>query len=105
MGFIGWQSYYNKTEETKKAKLRGANPRANHTDRATAARRWSQWQPLRIEGATRPARRIPTAVLPVLQTGAATPNRTHETEWTPLQTHNLPEKSGRRSVARNSDQT
>jgi hypothetical protein len=41
-----------------KKKLRGFIRRANHTDRATAACRWSQYQPLRIEDATWSARRI-----------------------------------------------
>jgi hypothetical protein len=37
---------------TKKTKLHGLNPRANYTDRATAACRRSDCQLLRIEGAT-----------------------------------------------------
>jgi hypothetical protein len=38
--------------EQKQNKLRGPNPRANYTDRATAACWRSQCQLLRIEGAT-----------------------------------------------------
>jgi hypothetical protein len=53
-------------------KLHGLSPRANYTDRATAACRWSDYQLLRIEGATWSAWRIPTAVFSVLYTGAAT---------------------------------
>jgi hypothetical protein len=37
---------------TTKPKLRGMSPRANYTDRATAACRRSWYQLLRIEGAT-----------------------------------------------------
>jgi hypothetical protein len=40
----------------------GLSPRANYTDRATAACRRSECQLLRIEGATWSALRIPTAV-------------------------------------------
>jgi hypothetical protein len=43
-------------------KLHGLNPRANYTDRATAACRRSDCQLLRIEGATWSASQIPTAV-------------------------------------------
>jgi hypothetical protein len=46
-------------------KLHGLSPRANYTDRATAACRRSGCQLLRIEGATWSAWRIPTAVLSV----------------------------------------
>jgi hypothetical protein len=45
-----------------KTKLHGLSPRANYTDRATAASRRSNCQLLRIEGATWSAWRIPTAV-------------------------------------------
>jgi hypothetical protein len=38
------------TEISRKNKLRGLSPRANYTDRATAACRQSQCQLLRIEG-------------------------------------------------------
>jgi hypothetical protein len=48
-----------------KKKLHGLSPRANCTDRATAACRRSDRQRLRIEGATWPAFRIPTAVFSV----------------------------------------
>jgi hypothetical protein len=57
--------------ETKK-KLHGLSPRANYTDRATAACRRSDCQLLLIEGATWSAWRIPTAVFSVFWTGAAT---------------------------------
>jgi hypothetical protein len=43
-------------------KLHGLSPRANYTDRATAACRRSDYQRLRLEGATWSAWRIPTAV-------------------------------------------
>jgi hypothetical protein len=50
----------------KQNKLHGLSPRANYTDRATAACRRSDCQLLRIEGATW------SAVFSVFQTGAAT---------------------------------
>jgi hypothetical protein len=50
----------------------GLSPRANYTDRATAACPRSDCQILRIEGATWSAWRIPTAVFSVFYTGAAT---------------------------------
>jgi hypothetical protein len=50
---------------TKNNKLHGLSPRANYTDRATAASRRSGCQLLRIEGATWSAWRIPTAVFSV----------------------------------------
>jgi hypothetical protein len=53
----------NKTETI--IKLYGLCPRANYTDRATAACRRSDCQLLRIEGATWSAWRIPTAVFSV----------------------------------------
>jgi hypothetical protein len=56
----------------KQNKLRGLSPRANYTDRATAACRRNDCQLLRIEGATWSAWRIPTAVFSIFQTGAAT---------------------------------
>jgi hypothetical protein len=46
----------------KKTELHGLSPRANYTDRATAASRRSDWQLLLIEGSTWSAWRIPTAV-------------------------------------------
>jgi hypothetical protein len=46
-------------------KLHGPSPRANYTDRATAACRRSDCQLLRIEGATWTAWRIPSAVFSV----------------------------------------
>jgi hypothetical protein len=52
--------------KTKKTKLHGLSPRANYTDRATAACRRSDCQLLRIEGAMWSAWRIPTAVFSVL---------------------------------------
>jgi hypothetical protein len=55
-----------------KTKLRGLSPRANYTDRATAACRRNDCQLLRIEGATWSTWRIPTAVFSVFWTGAAT---------------------------------
>jgi hypothetical protein len=48
-----------------KTKLHGLSPRANYTDRATAACRRSDCQRLRIESATWSAWRIPTAVFSV----------------------------------------
>jgi hypothetical protein len=48
-----------------KTKLHGLSPRANYTDRATAACRRSNCQLLRIEGATWSAWRIPPAVFSV----------------------------------------
>jgi hypothetical protein len=51
--------------ETIKLKLHGLSPRANYTDRATAACRRSDCQLLRIEGAKWSAWRIPTAVFSV----------------------------------------
>jgi hypothetical protein len=48
-----------------KTKLHGLSPRANYTDRVTAACRRSNCQLLRIEGATWSAWRIPTAVFSV----------------------------------------
>jgi hypothetical protein len=50
---------------TPKLKLHGLSPRANYTDRATAACRRSDCQLLRIEGATWSAWWIPTAVFSV----------------------------------------
>jgi hypothetical protein len=52
----------NMTSNVEKKKLHGLSPRANYTDRATAACRRSDCQFLRIEGATWSAWRIPTAV-------------------------------------------
>jgi hypothetical protein len=49
----------------KKTKLYGLSPRANYTDRATAACRRSNCQCFRLEGATWSAWRIPTAVFSV----------------------------------------
>jgi hypothetical protein len=48
-----------------KTKLHGLSPRANYTDRATAACQRSDCQLLQIEGATWPVSRIPTAVFSV----------------------------------------
>jgi hypothetical protein len=48
-----------------KKKLHGLSPRANYTDRATAACRRSDFQLLRIKVATWSAWRIPTAVFSV----------------------------------------
>jgi hypothetical protein len=49
----------------KKKNLDGLSPRANYTDRETAACRRSDCQLLQIEGATWSAWRIPTAVFSV----------------------------------------
>jgi hypothetical protein len=46
-------------------KLRGLSPRANYTDQATAACRWSDCQLLRLKGARWSAWLIPTAVFSV----------------------------------------
>jgi hypothetical protein len=43
---------YYVTFDVKKSKLHGLSPRANYTDRATAACRRSDCQLVRIEGAT-----------------------------------------------------
>jgi hypothetical protein len=97
-------------------KTRGPSPRANYTDRATAAYRRSLCQLLWIEGATWLAWRIPTAVFSTFKTGTATFSFkqllicTHEAEWTPFPTHYFSEKlvapvlepGPLRSVARNS---
>jgi hypothetical protein len=45
-------SVHNAITNTKETKLHGLSPRANYTDRATAACRRSDCQLLRIEGAT-----------------------------------------------------
>jgi hypothetical protein len=45
-----------------KTKLRGRSPQANYTDRATAACRRSQCQPLPVEGVACSVQRIPTAI-------------------------------------------
>jgi hypothetical protein len=50
-------------KKTNKNKLNGLSPRANYTDRATAASRWSDCQLLRIKGATWSAWRIPAEPL------------------------------------------
>jgi hypothetical protein len=50
---------------TKKTKLHGLSPRANYTDRATAACRRTDCQLSRIEDATWSVWRIPTAVFSV----------------------------------------
>jgi hypothetical protein len=52
-------------ETLKKTKLSGLSPRANYTDRATAAFRRSWCQRLWIEGVAWSARQIPTAVFSV----------------------------------------
>jgi hypothetical protein len=52
-----------KTVIEEEKKLRGLSPRANYTDRATAVCQRIYWQLLRIEDATWPALRIPTAVI------------------------------------------
>jgi hypothetical protein len=51
-----------KLEARLKKKLHGLSPRANYTDRATAACQRSDCQLVRIEGATWSAWRIPPAV-------------------------------------------
>jgi hypothetical protein len=58
--------------KTKKQTLHGLSPRANYTDRATAACRRSDCQLVRIEGATWSAWLVPTAVFLVFYTEAAT---------------------------------
>jgi hypothetical protein len=57
---------------SKKKKLHGLSPRANYTDRATAACRGSICQLVRIESATWSVWRTPPAVFSVFYTGAAT---------------------------------
>jgi hypothetical protein len=54
-----------KWQTTKTNKLHGLSPRANYTDRATAAYRRSDCQLVPIEGATWSEWRIPTAVFSV----------------------------------------
>jgi hypothetical protein len=49
-------------KKKKKKKLHGLSPQANYTDRATAACRRSDYQLVRIEGATLSAWWIPPAV-------------------------------------------
>jgi hypothetical protein len=76
-----------------KTKLHGLSPRANYTDRATAACRRSDCQRMQIEGATWSAWRIPPAVF----LGFLDRSRyfsiklllscTHEAECTPFQTN------------------
>jgi hypothetical protein len=81
----------------KQNKLRGLSSQANYTDRATAACRGSWFQLLRIEGVAWWAQRIPTAVISVFYTAAATfsfkqlLSCTHKAEWTPFQTNYFPE--------------
>jgi hypothetical protein len=48
---LHWPTF-NSPISAKKIKLHGLSPRANYTDRATAACRRSDCQLLRIEGAT-----------------------------------------------------
>jgi hypothetical protein len=63
--FVGWHSVqerrgcYHRWTKTKKKKLHALSPRANYTDRETAACRRSDCQLLRIKGATWSAWRIP----------------------------------------------
>jgi hypothetical protein len=49
---LGFPCYGKKISKPKKTKLHGLSPRANYTDRATAACRRSDFQLVRIEGAT-----------------------------------------------------
>jgi hypothetical protein len=51
--------------KTKQIKLHGLSPRANYTDRATAACRRSDCQLLRIKGTTWSAWRIPSTVFSI----------------------------------------
>jgi hypothetical protein len=53
------------TERGKKKELHGLGPRANYTDRATAACRRSDCQLLRIKGGTWSAGRIPMNIFSV----------------------------------------
>jgi hypothetical protein len=75
-----------------KKKLHGLSPRANYTDRATAACRRSDCQLVRIEDATWSALRIPPAAfLGFLDRShyflsSSSSVCTHEAEWTPFQT-------------------
>jgi hypothetical protein len=63
---INWTRYLASNAMTQYKKLHGLSPRANYTDRATAACQRSDCQLLRIKGATWSAWRIPTAVFSVL---------------------------------------
>jgi hypothetical protein len=54
--------YVRKCKLKTKTKLSGFGPRANYTDRATAAFWRSKCQLLRIEGVAWSAQRIPTVV-------------------------------------------
>jgi hypothetical protein len=66
-GFWNCPLFQLPTPQTNKQtnKLHGPSPRANYTDRATAACRRSDCQLLRIKDATWSAWRIPTAVLSI----------------------------------------
>jgi hypothetical protein len=59
---IYWESTISPWTRSLKLKLHGLSPRANYTDRVTAACRRSGCQLLRTKGATWSAWRIPTAV-------------------------------------------
>jgi hypothetical protein len=59
LSFLNWPPTF------RIKKLHGLSPRANYIDRATAACRRSDYQLLRIDGATWSAWRVPTAVFSV----------------------------------------
>jgi hypothetical protein len=63
--FICFLLYNEQTTNTNKNKLRGLSPKANYTDRVTAACQRIDLQLLRIEGVVWSAQRIPTAVFSV----------------------------------------
>jgi hypothetical protein len=62
---IIFRNYMWSLTKKKKKKLHGLSPRANYTDRLTAASRRSNCQLLRIKGATWSAWRVPTAVFSI----------------------------------------
>jgi hypothetical protein len=64
--FLSWEFSGAKSHTyTKKKKLRVLSPRANYTDRATTACRWSYCQLLLIEGVVWSAQRFPTVIFSV----------------------------------------
>jgi hypothetical protein len=56
------RQHNNNNNNNNNNKLCGRSRQANYTDRVTVACRRSQCQPLRVEGVTQSAQRIPTAV-------------------------------------------
>jgi hypothetical protein len=81
------------TAVSTKRDFRGMSPRANCTDRATAACRRSYCQLLQIDGAACSVRQVPTTKFSVFWTGVAifsfkyVLSCTHEAKLIPFQTH------------------